>query len=137
MCYQKGKTRSSHQSWLDITNSFLQNADEIEKNDSVSYSTSTPMYVNKEVKVNKTAEKPMFILISEKEVENRADEGYRPYYKPDSVPAGKEPMKRPQSLKALKKYAPLPLKKFDNGVIPLVARIGPIPRMSSLRKFKF
>ena len=114
MCYGRGKTRSSHQEWLEITNSFLQNSEDIEKNENLSRITFSPSIHNPKP-LPESSQKPMFILISEKEVEGEELPKYEPYYKEKSAPGSYLTHKKnSESVASVKKYVPLPLKKFNN-----------------------
>ena len=136
MCYGRSKSRSLQQEWLEITNSFLQNSEDKEKNEILPRVLPSSNF-RKPILFPDNFQKPMFILISEKEVEEADLPKYQPYCKQNIPPATYLTyQKQSESVKGLKTYAPLPLKRFSDEIIPVIVH-APHFKTKIIRKFKF
>lgn len=85
-------------------------------------------------------QKPMFILISENEVQGSYEQKYVPYYRNESNVKQELQIKkqRASSQKDLKKYAPVPLKKFIPNIDPPQNnKVQLLNQHKSMRRFKF
>ena len=118
-----------------MTNSFLQNPEEIEKKKFFALSQS----VIKKKQESAKQKKPMFILISEKKIGEIADEVYKPYASCDKLnKAHSTPIKDNKVTRGLRQYTIVPLKKFNSLTIPeSIAKSQISFSQKNLRKFKF
>ncbi|OMJ90628.1 hypothetical protein SteCoe_7028 [Stentor coeruleus] len=140
ICYGRGKTRDWHQSWLDTTNSFLQSREDIEKLEALSRTLTPYSLLLKKKHKNLKPQKPMFILISENEVQGSFEKQFIPYNITENYAKAEAVARkfRADSQKNFKKYAPLPLKKFDIEIEPpLKPKVRLISQYKSLKRFKF
>jgi hypothetical protein len=90
-------------------------------------------------KVETLRQKPMFILVSEKEVHGNMEERYQPYFHMTDADRrasfGSKPIK---TIQEMKNYAPVPIKKFNHEIIPEKnKRLSQSTSHSVLRRFKF
>lgn len=123
-----------------MTNSFLQNTEDIEKLETLSRTLTPFSMVLKKKHKNPEPQKPMFILISENEVQGSFEKQFVPYNNTENYARVEDVVRkfRASSQKKFKKYVPLPLKKFDIEIDPpLKPKVRLISQYKSLKRFKF